>query len=145
MFRVNKVIILFLLIISLAKVDVRAQQLAKPPANMLGSFEDDYQIKYKITDTLWLQLPNTKFHIITWNTEQKYIIAKNDVQNPGDGNLYTRIDYMTFDNMEPWKWGYCLTAYNAPTDAAAEATAAADRANPKKGCGGYPFSRMKKR
>lgn len=141
----NKTIILFLLVFAFAQGEARAQQSAKAPAYMLGSFEDDYQIKYKVTDSLWLQLPNTKFHIIKWNTEQKYIIAKNDSKNPGDGNLYTRIDYMIFDNMEPWKWGYCLTAYNAPTDAAAEATAAADRANPKKGCGGYPFSRMKKR
>jgi len=111
---------------------------------MIGSFEDDYEIRYKINDTLWLQLPDIRFHIIKWNPEKKYLIAKNDAKNPGDGNLYTRIDYMTFDNMEPWKWGYCLTAYNATTDAAAEATAAADRDNPMKGCGGYPFSRMKK-
>jgi len=111
---------------------------------MLGSFEDDYQIKYKISDTLWTQLPNTRFHIIKWNMEKKYIIAKNDAKNPGDGSLYTRIDYMTFDKIEPWKWGFCLTAYNAPTDAIAEATAAADRDNPMKGCGGYPFSRMKR-
>lgn len=142
----KKLLIVFLCLFTFIKSPAKAQAVvpAKAPAYMLGSFEDDYQIKYKITDTLWLQLPNTKFHIIKWNTELKYVIAKNDAHNPGDGNLYTRIDYMTFDNMEPWKWGYCLTAYNAPTDAAAEATAAADRANPKKGCGGYPFSRMKK-
>jgi len=145
--KMKKLFIVLLVAFAFIKVPAIAQTagLNRPPAYMLGSFEDDYQIKYKITDTLWLQLPNTKFHIIKWNTEQKYIIAKNDAKNPGDGNLYTRIDYMTFDNMEPWKWGYCLTAYSAPTDAAAEATAAADRANPKKGCGGYPFSRMKKR
>ena len=116
----------------------------KPPVYALGSFEDDYLIQYKITDSLWIQLPNTRYHIIKWNPEKKYLIAKNDAKNPGDGNLYTRIDYMTFDNMEPWKWGFCLTAYNAATDAIAEATAAADRANPMKGCGGYPFSRMKR-
>jgi hypothetical protein len=44
--------------------------------------------------------------------------------------------------MGQWKWGYCLTAYKAATDAQAGATAAADRENPKTGCGGYPFSRM---
>ena len=143
----KKLFIVFLAVFVFIKTPATAQAktATTPPAYMLGNFEDDYQIKYEITDTLWLQLPNTKFHIIKWNTEQKYIIAKNDAKNHGDGNLYTRIDYMNFDNMEPWKWGYCLTAYNAPTDTSAEATAAADRANPKKGCGGYPFSRMKKR
>ena len=139
-------IILLLLLFALTKGYGQAQPApaAKPPAFLTGSFEDDYQVRYKINDTLWLQLPNTRFHIIKWNPEKKYLIAKNDAKNPGDRNLYTRIDYMTFNNMEPWKWGYCLTAYNAATDATAEATAAADRDNPMKGCGGYPFSRMKK-
>jgi hypothetical protein len=66
------------------------------------------------------------------------------MKNPGDAGLYTRIDFMQFNNMQSWLWGYCLTAYNAKTDAIAEAAAQADRANPKKGCGGYPFSRMKR-
>ncbi|MEO6977438.1 MAG: hypothetical protein ABI113_03635 [Mucilaginibacter sp.] len=137
-------LILILLALTKAHAQTQSASVIKPADYMLGSFEDDYQIRYKITDTLWLQLSNTRFHIIKWNLEKKYIIAKNDAKNPGEGGLYTRIDYMTFDNMAPWKWGYCLTAYNAPTDAAAEATAAADRGNPMKGCGGYPFSRMKR-
>ena len=142
----KKCLTLILILFTYTKIHAQAQPATtlKPPDYMLGTFEDDYQIRYKITDTLWLQLSNTRFHIIKWNLEKKYIIAKNDAKNPGEGGLYTRIDYMTFDNMAPWKWGYCLTAYNAPTDAAAEATAAADRNNPMKGCGGYPFSRMKR-
>jgi len=142
----KKSLALIIIFITLAKLHAQGQPATtiKPPDYMLGAFEDDYQIRYKITDTLWLQLSNTRFHIIKWNLKKKYIIAKNDAKNPGEGGLYTRIDYMTFDNMAPWKWGYCLTAYNAPTDAAAEATAAADRNNPMKGCGGYPFSRMKR-
>ena len=108
-----------------------------------GNFTDDYGIKYTITDTLWIQHPRTKFHIIKWNKQEQYIIARNNAKNPGDGGLYTRIDLMPFSNMAPWNWGYCLTAYKAPTDIAAEAIAIADRKNPKKGCNGYPFSRMK--
>jgi hypothetical protein len=139
-------VILLLLLFALAKSYGQTNPVIaiKPPVEMTGSFEDDYGIRYKINDTLWMQLPNTRFHIIKWNPEKKYLIAKNDVKNPGDGGFYTRIDYMTFNNMEPWKWGYCLTAYDAATDAIAEATAAADRDNLMKGCGGYPFSRMKK-
>ncbi|HEY8931315.1 MAG TPA: hypothetical protein VIM55_19075 [Mucilaginibacter sp.] len=140
----KKIILLSFLLLTIATVYAQVPHQSKAPAYILGNFEDDYQIKYTITDTLWLQLPNARFHIIKWNTEKKYIIARNDAHNPGEGGLYTRIDYMTFDNMAPWIWGYCLTAYSAPTDAAAEATAAADRDNPMKGCGGYPFSRMKR-
>ncbi|MXV15609.1 hypothetical protein [Hufsiella ginkgonis] len=114
------------------------------PAFVKGSFTDDYGIKYTITDTLWTQLPRTRFHIIRWNTKDQYLVARNDAKNPGEPGLYTRIDYLQFEGMDPWKWGFCLSAYDAANDSIAEATAVADRKNPKKGCNGYPFSRMKR-
>jgi len=110
----------------------------------VGKFTDDYGIKYTITDSVWTQLPRTKYHIIKWNAKEQYIVAKNDAANLGEGGLYTRIDYMEFNNMEPWKWGFCLSVYDAPTNVIAETTAKADRQNPKKGCNGFPFSRMKR-
>lgn len=116
----------------------------KAPEFALGSFMDDYGITYSINDTLWVQNPTTKYHIIKWNPEKQYLVAKNDAGNKTDGNKYTRIDYMTFSDMEPWRWGFCLTVYDAATDQIAEQTAYVDRQNPKKGCNGYPFSRMKK-
>lgn len=133
------------LLLALAVTVNRAQTKTSTqiPAHMAGSFADDYGIRYTINDTLWLQLPRTRFHIIRWNLAQQYLIARNDAGNPGDSGLYTRIDFMRFNDMEPWRWGYCLTAYNAKSDTEAEATAAADRQNPKKGCNGFPFSRMK--
>jgi hypothetical protein len=51
---------------------------------------------------------------------------------------------MDFSNMEPFRWGFCFTVYDANTDSLAEVTAHADRQNPKKGCNGFPFSRMKR-
>ncbi|MEP6612038.1 MAG: hypothetical protein ABJA76_09145, partial [Mucilaginibacter sp.] len=99
-------LILILLALTKAHAQTQSASVIKPPDYMLGSFEDDYQIRYKITDTLWLQLSNTRFHIIKWNLEKKYIIAKNDAKNPGEGGLYTRIDYMNFIKMEPFLWGF---------------------------------------
>lgn len=116
----------------------------KAPDFALGTFTDDYGISYSINDTLWIQNPKIKYHIIKWNPEKQYLVAKNDQGNKTDANKYTRIDYITFSGMEPYLWGFCLTAYDAETDVIAEQTAAADRQNPKKGCNGYPFSRMKK-
>ena len=115
------------------------------PELVRGDFVDDYGIRYTINDTLWIQLPHTRFHIIKWNTKEQYLLARNDNKNPGEGGLYTRIDYMAFNKMKPWLWGYCLSVYDAKTDSIAEATAKADRTHPKEGCNGYPFSRMKKR
>jgi hypothetical protein len=108
-----------------------------------GTFTDDYGIKYTINDTLWIQHPRTKYHIVKWNKQAQYLIARNDAKNPGEPRLYTRIDLMKFDGMAPWLWGYCLTVYNATSDSAAESVAITDRKNPRKGCNGYPFSRMK--
>ncbi len=120
------------------------KQRSEVPGFLQGNFTDDYGIRYSITDTLWVQQPRTRFHILRWNTKEQYLVARNDGNNPGEKGLYTRIDYMTFEGMEPWKWGFCLTVYDAKNDSIAEATAIADRKNPRKGCNGYPFSRMKR-
>lgn len=114
------------------------------PLVLSGNFTDDYNIQYSISDSLWIQFPNTKYHIITVDSMAQYILAKNDSNNPGDAGLYTRIDYMYFQNMKPYNWGFCLTDYNAATLEEAKNKAAADRNDPMKGCNGYPFSRMKK-
>ncbi|MEP7377158.1 MAG: hypothetical protein ABI675_27400 [Chitinophagaceae bacterium] len=114
------------------------------PHHLKGDFTDDYGIRYSINDSIWVQHPNIKYHIIRCNKKEQYLIARNDLQNPSEAGLYTRIDYMSFSNMAPWLWGFCLTAYNAKTDSLAETAAQADRKNPKKGCNGFPFSRMKK-
>lgn len=112
--------------------------------SLLGDFTDDYKIRYTITNKTFTQHPGVKYNLLSYNEKEQYFIAQNDTANISDGGLYTRIDIMRFSNMEPWRWGFCLTAYQAPTYEAALQTAAADRANPKKGCGGYPFSRMKR-
>lgn len=114
------------------------------PSLIEGKFIDDYGIRYTINDTLWTQHPGINYHIIKWNIKEQYIIAANDSKNPGEAGLYTRIDYMSFENMEPFRWGFCLTVYDAKTDTEAETKAKADRQNPRKGCGGFPFSRMKR-
>ncbi len=114
------------------------------PVMFRGSFMDDYSIGYTITDTLWTQHPNIKYHIIAWDTAAQYLLARNDDKNPSERGLYTRIDYMRFSGMEPFLWGFCLTTYNAKSIEEARTKARADRENPRKGCGGYPFSRMKR-
>lgn len=114
------------------------------PVMLQGKFTDDYGIHYQVTDTLWTQLPNVKYHIIKWNTAEQYLLARNDDTNPGEPGLYTRIDYMNFSNMAPFLWGFCLTIYDAKTIEEAETKIKADRKYPKKGCNGYPFSRMKR-
>jgi hypothetical protein len=114
------------------------------PALLNGTFEDDYGIRYTINDTLWTQHPGGKYHIINCDTTEQYLLVQNDKANKTNGGLFTRIDYMNFTAMEPFRWGFCLTIYNANTLEQAKATLIADRKTPKIGCSGFPFSRMKR-
>ena len=114
------------------------------PAMLTGDFQDDYGISYTVSDSLFLQHPGIRYEIIEWNKQQKYILAKNGANNPSERGLFTRIDYMSFEGMAPFEWGFCLTVFNATSDSAALRVAPADRNNPRKGCNGFPFSRMKR-
>lgn len=74
----------------------------------------------------------------------QYLIARNDEGNPGDVGRWTRIDWAPLSGMAPYTWAFCLSAYDAATAGAAEATQTARRDNLRTGCGGFPFSRMKR-
>lgn len=121
------------------------QSMDTIPFALPATFMDDYNVRYRISDSLWIQEPSATYHIIRWNLKEQYVIARNGLKNPSDTGLYTRIDYMKFNNMEPYRWGFCLSTFDAKSDSLAEFTPThTDRLNPRKGCNGYPFSRMKK-
>ncbi len=122
----------------------RSSSLESIPKELMGNFKDDYGVSYSINDSVWIQHPNIKYRFIAYNSNEKYFIAKNDDKNPSEGGFYSRIDITYFSGMEPYRWGFCLTAYKAKTADEAMATKAADKDNPKKGCGGFPFSRMQR-
>lgn len=116
-----------------------------PPPFLVGRFVDDYGIRYTISEKEWLMEPNQRFEILEWNTEGQYALAKNHRDNGSDANRYSRIDFMLFgEEMKPFYWGFCFSAFNADSQSEARAVAIADRENPKTGCNGYPFSRMRK-
>jgi hypothetical protein len=139
-----KLLITFLLFSCLLAANEESYHADTLPTWVKGDFEDDYGIRYNINDSVWTQLPKTRYHILKLNSEEQYVIARNDAKNPSEAGLFTRIDYMAFNNMEPFLWGFCLSVYNAKSDSLAETTYKADRQNPRKGCNGFPFSRMKK-
>lgn len=136
--------IILLLGIFISCTTVNKTRVKAIPDWIKGRFRDDYGINYTINDTLFIMDGVAKYHIINWKENEQYLLARNDSTNKTDKGLYTRIDYTTFSGMAPFTWGYCFTVYNAKSTSAALQAAAADRANPKKGCNGYPFSRMKR-
>lgn len=115
-----------------------------PPAGVMhGRFVDDYGNRFVISDTLFTQMPHGRFHLVEWHASEQFVIAQNDSGNSSDPGLWTRIDWMLLQDMDPFTWGFCLTAYRAPSREAARATSAPDRSTPRTGCNGYPFSRMR--
>lgn len=114
-----------------------------PPEFVIGNFQDDYGIQYQISKDTWVQQPNSIFHIDKWDPEEQYLIARNDSENPSDAGQYSRIDWIVLENMHPYTWGFCITSYNAESLEEAKNISPPDRKHPKKGCNGFPFSRMK--
>lgn len=121
------------------------QPAVKLPEWLKGNFADDYGIHYTITDSIFYMYPSAKYHILDWNEKEEFILARNDSSNKTGKGLFTRIDLMKFTGMEPYQWGYCFTVYDAKEIDSAMIVKQADRSNPKKGCNGFPFSRMKPR
>ncbi|NNF34237.1 MAG: hypothetical protein HKN68_09015 [Saprospiraceae bacterium] len=111
---------------------------------IIGTWADDYEINYKIDDHLWKMGSEITFHVIEWNRNKNFIIVENDSNNAYNAGQYSRIDYIILDNMKPYEWAFCLTAYDKDTAIDARNTPAADGENPKSGCNGFPFSRMKR-
>lgn len=111
---------------------------------LIGDFRDDYQGRFTITDSVWFQRPRNRFRIDTWNTSAQFLIVQNARDDPTAPNLWTRIDWISFTDQQPYDWGFCLTAYKAPTRDAALATHPANRDTPRTGCNGFPFTRMQR-
>ena len=115
-----------------------------PPPPLLGDFVDDYGIGHRIDAGEWLQRPGTRYRVIAWHPEAQYLIARNDAGNRSDAGKWTRIDWVTLPGMPPYAWAFCMSAWDAATQADAERADIARRDTPKTGCNGYPFSRMRR-
>jgi hypothetical protein len=114
------------------------------PSLLIGEYRDDYRGRFSISDSIWFQRPRNRFRIAEWHNDAQFLIAQNATDDPTAPNLWTRIDWISFTDQQPYTWGFCLTAYQAPTRAAALATPAAQRATPRTGCNGFPFTRMQR-
>jgi len=122
----------------------RAPAEESPPALVLGEFVDDYGIRYSIDADQWVQHPGVRYHLRAWHPADRFAVAQNDSGNPGDGGLWTRIDWAALADSSEYEWAFCYAAYRAPTQADAVLAERTRRDTPRTGCNGYPFSRMKR-
>ena len=65
--------------------------------------------------------------IVEWHVAEQYLIAQNAPDDPTAPGRWTRIDWVELDGMPPFRWGFCLTEYQAPSRDAARATPPASR------------------
>lgn len=116
----------------------------RAPSMLSGTFEDDYGSQYTISDSTWVQHPSATYVVGRWHPDEKFVIAQNGPDNPYDTGLWTRIDWVELDDMAPYEWAFCLSTYDAVSPKEAEMVTVADRAAPRTGCNGFPFSRMRR-
>ncbi|MDZ4673193.1 MAG: hypothetical protein SGI84_02000 [Gemmatimonadota bacterium] len=116
----------------------------RAPAELVGEWVDDYGIRYQVSDTLWLQQPSVVYRVARWEAGEQYLVAQNGAENPADGGLYTRIDWVELEAAAPWDWAFCMATWDANSSAGAAVAPASDREHPRTGCDGHPFSRMRR-
>ena len=121
-----------------------ASSTEAPPTWMLGAFEDDYQSRHTITAEGWTQERYATYHMVRWDAAGQFLIARNDAGNREDAGKWTRIDWMRLEGMPPYEWAYCISTWNAATAEEAASVDVARRDTPRTGCGGHPFTRMKR-
>jgi hypothetical protein len=114
------------------------------PPLVVGAFTDDYGERHLVSASEWVQQPASRYHIVRWVSERHYLIAQNDSANRTAPGRWTRIDWLPLAGMPPYEWGFCFSAYDARSAAAAESVTVARPETPRTGCNGYPYTRMRR-
>lgn len=113
-----------------------------PPRPLIGTFADDYGSAHTVTPGEWIHHPRLRYRITRWDTAGRYILARVNPSGSDSLGAWVRIDWTTFDGMPPWRWGFCLATWDAPTMTAALEAPQSDRENPRTGCNRFPFTRL---
>lgn len=129
--------------LAFSAVEAAAQSPASPPPLVLGRFVDDYDIRYEVTAETFLHGSRARYRIAEWHAAERFFIARRDADSTGQAP-WVRVDWMEFTAMPPYTWGYCFTVYDAASVDAARSAPPAQREMPRTGCGGFPFSRMRR-
>lgn len=113
-----------------------------------GEYEDDYGYEYVISARTWTGPGASTYRIVEWNGVEQFLIAAQQPTSTATSSqpvTWVRLDWMPFEDMPPYTWGYCMGTYDAPTPQAARSGHPPDRSKPRTGCNGFPFTRMQPR
>jgi hypothetical protein len=105
-----------------------------------GVHVDSWATDITVTDTTWTQVSTVGtsiFAISQFDNADDWAVAQNDAANTYNPNLWSRVDWTTYQG----DLYVCQTAYDAADEATAVATTAADATDPTTaGCGGFSWS-----
>jgi hypothetical protein len=102
-----------------------------------GTYVDNWGMDHEVTQTTWTTM-GSSFAIAQYSNAEDWLVAHNAASNAYNPDLWSRFDWtVASDTLY-----YCQTAFDAADEAAALATAPADRADLETGCGGYGWSRL---
>lgn len=110
---------------------------------LLGAFTDDYGTHYQITAESFNEGASA-YRVVAWHADSLYLLAQNADSTPGGGARWSRFDWVLLPDQGAYTWGYCHSAWRAPTLDSARATQVVNRSVPRTGCNGHPFTRMQR-
>jgi len=114
------------------------------PTALRGTFIDDYGTRHTIDDSLWVHGSVNRYHLVEWHPGAHSVITRSGPADAAAGGGFGRIDWLTLAGTDGWEWAFCIVAWDVPSVAAARAVTVADTSHPRSGCGGYPFTRMRR-
>ena len=111
----------------------------RPALSINGDWNDGWGGVHNINAFTWTSGTST-FAITQADEAAGSLVAQNGAANPWSPGLWSRFDWVWDAEGQLW---YCQTAYDAPDEAAALATPAADDTDPSSGgCGGFSWTGM---
>ncbi|HCH63142.1 MAG TPA: hypothetical protein DFR83_10080, partial [Deltaproteobacteria bacterium] len=111
-----------------------------PGVAIAGSWIDNYDSDHVVTSLSWSSYGGSAVvHFTQFDNDAGYIIGQNDAVNSYAPEKWSRFDWTTDSDGTLW---YCLTAYDAETEADALA-ASADPSDPAtSGCATFPWTSL---
>lgn len=120
-----------------------ASPSSTPPAALLGDFIDDYNTRYGITADRFRE-GRTTYRIVEWHPAAQFLLAQQTDSTGATVARWSRFDWVMLPDQGAYRWGYCHSAWRAPSLDSARHTLVVNRDNPRRGCNGNPFTRMRR-
>jgi hypothetical protein len=108
-----------------------------------GWFEDAWGSFHSVDETEWVTVSdfgNSTYAVAGWDNEAGWIVAQNGADNAWNAGLWSRFDYVEDGDGGHY---FCQAAFDAASQADAEAAPASDATDPTAGgCGTFPWTQM---